>query len=158
LTRRAYRWRICTQSTVTKVGKGLCAGEVLDPEENVVELGGADGVPRELVGEPFMAVEVNLDLQGEPGLPLDVDEPELAVHEVVVEKQTLALGRLDVVGLIPGQGVGAAGFEDRVDTDEAVLDAIALGELAGQSCHLGVLGEVLEGTSRLLRLSGRRGF
>jgi hypothetical protein len=132
------------------IRKGLRAREVLDPEKDVVELGVAEGVTRELMGEPFMAVEVELDLQREPGLQLDVDQPELAVHEEVVEEQALALGRLDVGGLIPAQGVGAAGFEHRIDADQAVLDAIARGELAGQGFHLGVLGEVLEGAAGLL--------
>lgn len=33
------------------------------------------------------AIDVELELQREPGLDLDVDEPEVGVHEVVVEER-----------------------------------------------------------------------
>lgn len=78
-----------------------------------------------------MAVEVDLDLQREPGLHANVDEPQVAIHEVVVQVQAFALGRLHV-GL-PGreaQRERAAWFDGREDAHQAVRDAVALGHFA----------------------------
>ncbi|PYO56579.1 MAG: hypothetical protein DMD83_13650, partial [Candidatus Rokuibacteriota bacterium] len=92
-----------------------------------------------------MAVDIELEMQGKPRLELDVDEPEVGVHEVVVEEQALALGELHVVALLPAQGERAAGFDHRVDADQALLDPIAFGQGAGQLVFVAGSWQVLTG-------------
>lgn len=52
-----------------------------------------DAMTRELSGQPFMPVNVDLDAKRKPRLNLDMDEAELSVEEVIVEEQALAFGR-----------------------------------------------------------------
>ena len=50
------------------IGEGLCPPEIVHGQESVVRLGVPDPVPRQLPGERLMPVDVNLDLQREPGV------------------------------------------------------------------------------------------
>src|SRR5207249_8428775 len=50
----------------------------------------ADSILLQLSGEPLVSVDVHLYLKRKPGLQLDVDQAEVAVHEVVIKKQALA--------------------------------------------------------------------
>jgi len=84
-------------------------------------------------------------------LELDVDEPEVGVHEVVVEEQALAFGGLHVVALLPAQGKGAAGFDHRVDADQALLDPIAFDHGAGRHVFVSGAGQVLPRAAGRLR-------
>ncbi len=77
------------------VGDLLRALDVAQPDDSVVDLEVLDPAPVELARQPLVTVEVDLHLEREPGLQLDVDESQLAVHEVVVERQALPSGRLD---------------------------------------------------------------
>src|SRR5258708_5489926 len=77
-TKRSRRAPSTIQRMVDRIAARVheCDHEVLDP------------APVELARQPLMAVEVDLHLEREPGLQLDVDEPQLAIHEVVIELQT----------------------------------------------------------------------
>src|SRR5712664_2173096 len=77
------------------VGDLLRARDVAQAREGVVDLEVLDPAPVELARQPLVTVEIDLHLEREPGLQLDVDEPQLAIHEVVIELQTLSPGRLD---------------------------------------------------------------
>ena len=72
------------------------------------------------------------------------------VHEVVVEEQALAPGRLDVRGVVPADGVGPARLQGREHADEAALDTVALSDLAGEVFFADPPSEVLEGTALTL--------
>ena len=122
--------------TFNKEGKGdlPAAGEPSDlrgrgeaerDEQGVVLLREPDAVTGELAGQPFMTSEVDLELQGKPGLEEDVDQAELGVHEVVVDEEALAPGRLDVRGLVPAHGVGPTRLQGRKHADPTVRDAVA---------------------------------
>ena len=76
------------------IGKRLCAIDIIDVGEDVVDLGVADAVFGEFDREPLMGIEIDLDHHREPGLNLDVNETEPRVHEVEIQEQTLAPGGL----------------------------------------------------------------
>jgi len=76
------------------IGEGLRFGHVLDPEKDVVVLGIADVISRQLPSEPLVSIEIDLDLHGKPGLNTHMDETAVAIHEVEVQVQTLAPGGL----------------------------------------------------------------
>ena len=61
---------------------------VVQPHERVVELHVLDAVTIKLPSQPLVAVDVDLNLAGEPTLELDVDEPQIS--------NTLAPRRLHV--------------------------------------------------------------
>ncbi len=65
---------------------------LVDGEEGVVELAVTDATTIQLAGQPVMAVDVNLDHEGEPGGDADVHGAELAVQEVEIEAQAFAAG------------------------------------------------------------------
>ncbi len=58
------------------IGEVLGPMEVFEPQEGVVLLGEPDAVTGELAGQPFVPIEVDLELQGKPGLDADVDQAE----------------------------------------------------------------------------------
>lgn len=60
-------------------------------QERIVDLDELDVVVIELPCEPLVAVDVHLNPKREPGLQLDVNETQVAVNEVVVQLQALAL-------------------------------------------------------------------
>ena len=101
------------------VGQALGAGSIVDLGEGVVVLDEADAFREELPGQPLVAVDVDLDREGEPRLQADVDEAELRVEEVEVEdalrpprehqaRPVLAADQLD----------GAAAFLDAENGDD----------------------------------------
>src|SRR5712691_6321859 len=76
-------------------------------------------------GEDLPAVHVDLDLEGEPALEANVDEPEVRIDEVEVEEQALAppADHLEEMGqVVAGDGEGGAGLHRREHADQAVGD------------------------------------
>jgi hypothetical protein len=69
------------------------------------------------VGEPVVAVEVDLDGEREPGLEADVEEAEAAVEGVEVEEEALAPRGADDRPPLP---VGEAKAAARLDRGEDV--------------------------------------
>ena len=67
------------------VGQFLRPPDVTQLRERIVELRVFDVVAVELSGQPLVAVDVYLDPKRKPGLQLDVNETQVAIHEVVVE-------------------------------------------------------------------------
>ena len=133
------------------IGEPLGAARVFEPEEGIVEALVPEAPLIELVGEPVMAVEVDLDGEREPGLQADVEETELAVQEVEVEEEALPPRRADHRPPLPrGEAKAAARLDRGEDAHQALADAIAAGDLAGALVlpHGGL--EVLPGTARLL--------
>ena len=59
-----------------------------------------------------------------------MDETEVAIHEVKVQMQTLAPGGLhEEPPFLEAEGEGAARLEDGEDTNQPLLDAVALRQL-----------------------------
>src|SRR5258708_6967246 len=69
--------------------------DVAQTREGVIDLEVLDPAPVELARQPLVTVEIDLHLEREPGLQLDVDQTQLAIHEVVIELQAFPSGRLD---------------------------------------------------------------
>lgn len=59
------------------IGDPLCPPGILEPEEGIVETTVAEAPLVELAGEPVVAVDVDLDGEGEPGLQADVEQAAL---------------------------------------------------------------------------------
>jgi hypothetical protein len=72
------------------IGERLSPIDVVDVGEDVVDPAVADVVGVELASEPLVAVDIDLDDHGKPGLDFDMDQTESLVQEVVVEDQTFA--------------------------------------------------------------------
>src|SRR5436853_29547 len=49
----------------------------------------ANTIRLQLPRQPFMAVHIDLDRHGKPGLNTDMDQTEVTIHEVEVQVQTL---------------------------------------------------------------------
>ena len=120
--------------------------------KGVIGLAVLQPVAVELAREPLVAIHIDLDRKREPGLDLDVDEPELAVHKVVVELQALALGRVDPrLVLLPHQRERSARLDDRKHADKSLADAVSLGDLSSQILLSRRLAQVLVGPPRCRR-------
>ena len=92
-----------------------------------------------------MSVDVHLYLKRKPGLQLDVDQAEVAVHEVVIKKQALAAcGSHERLALLRAEGKRAAGLQNGEDTDQPVFDVITLGDLPRQFLFPHLLLEILK--------------
>jgi len=66
------------------VAERLGPGQILHPHQRVVVTAIPDPGPVELAGQPFPAVDVDLDLIGQPRLDADMHEPELGVDQIQV--------------------------------------------------------------------------
>src|SRR5512135_3112503 len=64
------------------VGQALGLGGVVELCERVVLLHEAEFLLDHLLGQPFEAVDVDLDGERQPGLQADVDQAELGIEEV----------------------------------------------------------------------------
>src|SRR5512135_203610 len=79
------------------VGQALGLGGVVELCERVVLLHEAEFLLHHLMGQPFVAVDVDLDGERQPGLQADVDQAELGIEEVVIEHSLLP-GSADELG------------------------------------------------------------
>ena len=66
------------------IGETLRAGDVFDPDKDVVVLGVADLMGREFACKPLVSIQIDLDLQRKPGLNTYMDQTKVAIHEVEV--------------------------------------------------------------------------
>ena len=128
---------------------------VVDAHEGVVGRGEADPAGRQAARQPAMAVAVELQAKRRPGRDPQVNQPQLAIHEVEIVVQALAaIGsqvRL-VGGLVVPRLVSSARLHRRDDVDQA-------GVIAAPFQHLGnhrfladvALGDVLDLDARRRR-------
>jgi len=115
------------------VGQFLGPNTVIDAKQCIVGAHEPDARGREPTSEVFVTVETDLDHEREPGGDPNVNHPEGFVDEVEVQTQTLASGRDDLGFAVTGQHFEAvACLNGRQDTDQAVVDTVALGDLAGE--------------------------
>jgi hypothetical protein len=130
--------------------------QVFQPHEAVVAsvVAQAEGV--HLAGEPLVAVEADVDREGEPGLQADMHEAEDGVDLVVVQVQALAWAVDDLEflgGAVAVNLEGHALFDAAQDPDGSLGDAIALGDGAGLVLETEVVGvDVADLASELLGL------
>ena len=85
-----------------------------------------------LLGQPFVAVDVDLDGERQPGLQADVDQAELGIEEVVVEHPLLSVSTDELGPLGAGHECeGRTGFQSAEDADESLGDALVADEVVG---------------------------
>jgi hypothetical protein len=116
------------------VQEPLGAGPVRDPGEAVVPSSVRQARLVHLPGEPFPAVQADLDREGKPGLDPGVHEPEPRVEPVVVQEQALAPPRDEFQVL--GRGVAVdleapAGLHAAQHAHQPGADAVAGRDAAG---------------------------
>lgn len=133
------------------IGEALGGGGIVELGEGVVALNEAELAAVHLPGEPVVAVDVDLDGEGKPGLDADVHQSELGIEEVVVEDALRPRGEGEPGPIFALKEFdGAAGFHDLKHGDEA----FALWTLAEQFLDewflLGFAGEPLEGNAGLV--------
>jgi hypothetical protein len=102
-----------------------------------------------------MAVQIDLNRHRKPGLNPNMDQTEIAIHEVEVQMQAFPPCRLDERALtrfrlFEFERERTARFKDRVDTHQTLLDAIALGERSRGLLFINVRCQVLEWPSLAL--------
>ena len=71
------------------VGQALGLDRVVELGERVVLLYEAQFFLHHLLGEPFVAIDIDLDGERQPGLQTNVDQAELGIEEVVVKDPLL---------------------------------------------------------------------
>ena len=83
-----------------------------------------------LLGQPFVAVDIDLDGERQPGLQPDVDQSELRIEEVVVEDPLLSVtaDELGPFGTLH-ECEGGAGFQGAKDADKSLGDALVSDEV-----------------------------
>ena len=94
------------------IGQLLSFGRVSDFDEGIIELLKSDVVAAHLDGEPFVAVDGDLDDEREPGLDADMDEAKLGMEEIIIEAEALAVSGGDSGSAdAPGDFEGETGFQ-----------------------------------------------
>ena len=134
------------------VGEFLRSGHIFDPGERIIELGVTDAIGLQFPGQPFMAVHINLDWHGKPGLNPHMDEPQMTVHKIEVQVQTLPPCGFNERALIrtrlgESKPEAAAGFKNRKNTHQAMLNAVALGHFSRRLILVDIRFQVLESPS-----------
>jgi len=125
------------------IHQGLGFGKVFDPGEAVIFalVGQAD--PIHLAGQPFPAIEADLDGEREPALDSGMHETKDRIDPVMVEKQAFTPAGLEFqfLGLpVPMQFIALTGFHGSQDADQAFFDPILLGDLSGYFFFVGLRG------------------
>src|SRR5215471_12966562 len=98
-----------------------------------------------------MSVDIDLNREWKPGLQLDVDETELAIHKVVVQEQTLPSGRSDErLSFFKPERKRATGFQYGKNTDQPILDLVPCRNFLGQLFFSDLFLKILKWPSLLL--------
>ena len=138
------------------VHKLLGFGDILQTDKAVIAPVVAElGFVHE-AGEPFTAVQADLDGKGQPRLNAGVHETKDGIDEVMIKREAFAVARhqLQAFSVAVAKDLEAdAGFDSSEHADEAGSDAIALHDFAGDGFLVGIgAGQVLNRT--LLDLGG----
>ena len=100
--------------------------------ERVVLLHEAQFLLHHLLGEPFVAIDVDLDSERQPGLQANVDQAELGIEEVVIEDPLLP-GSADELGPVGTRHKreGRTRLLGAEDTDKSLGDTLVADEVLG---------------------------
>ena len=71
------------------VGEALGLDRIVELDKRVVLLHEAQFFLRHLLGKPFVAIDVELDDERQPGLQTNVDQSELGIEEVIIKDPLL---------------------------------------------------------------------
>src|SRR6202030_3868781 len=107
------------------IGLALRFGRIVELGEGVVLEHEAHAQTNQLLGEPIVAVDVDLERERRPGLQADVNEAKLRIEEVIVEDVLLPWLGDETRPIFAGdEGKGVAGFLSAEDADEPAFDAL----------------------------------
>lgn len=107
------------------IGLTLSFGRFVELGEGVVLADEAQAQTNQLLREPMVAVGVDLEREGSPGLQADVDEAQLRIEKVVVEDALLPRPGDESGPFLAGdEGERIAGFQSAEDADETVFDGL----------------------------------
>ena len=116
------------------VAQALCLLRILEVGEGVVAAPVAQPGLVHLPGQPFAAVEADVDAEGEPGLHAGVHEAEDRVQVVVVQVQAgpRPVAQFQAAGgAVALDAEGHTRFDRLEDADQSPGDAVALRDLPG---------------------------
>ena len=132
------------------VGDALCLVGVVELSERVVLLHEAQLLLHHLLGQPFVAIDVDLDGERQPGLQADVDQAELGIEEVVIEDPLLP-GSADELGPFGArhEREGGTGFLGAEDADESLGDALVADQVVGPLVLAELAGAIEVGAAGL---------
>ncbi|MPZ36401.1 MAG: hypothetical protein GEV13_36555 [Rhodospirillales bacterium] len=140
------------------VGQSLGTRPVVEAHEGVVGRGEADAVRRQAARQPAMAIAVELQAKRRPGRDPQINQPELAIHEVEIVVQALAaIGpQVRLVGrLVVPRLVRVARLHRRDDVDQARVIATPFQHLGNDGFLADVaLCDVLDLDTRRCRQPG----
>jgi hypothetical protein len=102
------------------IGQALGIVRISNFDKGIIKLLEGYMPAAHLDGEPFVAVDGDLNNEREPGLDADMDETEYGVEEIIIDAEALAMrgkdaGAADAVADFKGR----AGFQFGKDTDQA---------------------------------------
>ena len=136
------------------IGETLSFDRVVEFCERVVQLNEAGFPLDQLLGEPFMAVDVDLDSEREPGLYADVDQAELWIEEVVIEYPLLprSADELRAFGTWHKRK-GGTRLLSAEDTDESLGNTLGADQVEGPLVLAELAGAIQVDSAGLLRQS-----
>ena len=110
----------------------MSLGGVIELCERVVLLHEAQFLLYHLLGQPFVAIDVDLDSERQPGLQAHMDQAELRIKEVIIEDSLLP-GSADELGPFGARHEceGRTSFLSAEDTNESLGDALIADEVVG---------------------------
>jgi len=109
------------------IGQALSGDGIVELGEGVVLLDEAELGLEHLLGQPVVAVDVDLDGEGKPSLETDVDQAKFGVEEIEVQ-DALRSAREGQTGSMAGmrQLDGAAGFHAAENGDQTFANGVLL--------------------------------
>ena len=103
------------------IGQALGLDRVVELSERVVLLYEAQFLLHHLLGEPFVAIDIDLDGERQPGLQANVDQAELSIEEVVIKDSLLPESADELRAIGTGyECKGRTGFLSAENTDESL--------------------------------------
>lgn len=118
--------------TAELIGQILGLVGIGDFDKGIINLFERDVVTAHLDGEPFMAIDGNLNDERKPGLDADVDKAELGMDEIIIETEAFAVCGKDTW---PADAIadfeGGTGFQFGKDADQTAGNVQFLSDAAG---------------------------
>ena len=134
------------------IGLALHLGRIVELGESVVLEHEAQAQTSHLLREPIVAVDVDLEGIGCPGLQADVNEAQLWIEEIVVKHALLPLHRDEARPFVRRPEVKRiAGFLGAEDADQPVFDALLANEAFGPLVLFEGTGAIQIGAAAFLR-------
>ena len=134
------------------VGQPLSASRRINLDKGVVALAEADSLVGQLLGQPVVAVHVDLDRVREPSLQPDVHQTEVGIDAVVVEHSLRTVGKDQLGPPAPMTELdGAAGFLAAEDGHQPRANSVPPDQVLDEAFLAKLSLPILVGPAGLLR-------